>query len=306
MKDLRVDQVRNVGVFGDGGAGKTALAEAMLFTAGSIDRLGNAADGNTAMDYEPEEIKHQFSTSAALHHLQWRKTRVNLIDTPGSPNFLGDSFPALRAVDAAVFALDGIDGLRVVGERLWNRAGELGLARALVVTKIDRDRSDCAGVLEAANKTLSGTFAPLTLPLRSGEALTGVIDVLGRRALLYPADGSGKFTEGELPPEMKAEVDAAREEVIAAVAEIDDALTEKYLEQGTLSDEEVRAALRQGMTSGRVTPVFCAALTHNQGIQPLLDAIVDFFPSPVDRPAVAATDARSGESLRLASDPEGP
>jgi len=303
MKDYERQVLRDVGLFAHGGAGKTSVAEAMLFCAGVTTRLGLVSEGNSVLDFAPEAKNRVSSISLAVTGLEWEKHKINLVDTPGDMNFVADARAALRAVDAAVFVVDAVDGVKVITGKLWGEALELGLPRLLFVNKLDRERADFEATLESIKTSLEVTPCPLTVPLGEQDKLQGVVDLVRMKALMYEKDGSGKYKEGEIPKEIADEVAEYREKMVEAVAESNDALLEKYLEEGDLNPKELAEALRAGVLAGKVVPLLCGSGVKNLGIQPLLRALVACFPSPLQRPAVKGTDAKTGaEAIRPAKE----
>ncbi len=288
------------------GAGQTSLCEAVLFNAKAIDRLGKVDDGNTAMDFEPEEIKRHTSISTSLHNYEYKKTRVFIMDTPGDDNFMSDTKAAAQVADAAVVVIDAVDQVKVQTEKAWAFAEEFGLPRLIFINKMDRERADFEAALKDIEQSLETRPVPLQLPIGAAESFTGVVDLLGRRALTYPADGSGKVTRGEVPADMADAVDERRESMIETLAEADDALVEKYLEGEELSDQELAGALKKGILEGIFVPVICGSAVNNMGIGPLMDLINDVLPSPLDRGPRQAADAASGEPTEVAPDESAP
>jgi len=297
-KEYDRQALRNVGLFSHGGAGKTSVGEAMLFCSGVTSRLGLVAEGTSILDYEPEAKNRVSSISLSVSALEWEKHKINLVDTPGDPNFVAEARNALRAVDAGVFLVDAVDGVKVLTIKLWAEAKELGLPAMLFVNKLDRERSDFAGALESIKTALEVTPCPLTIPLGEQDKLQGVVDLLRMKALLYEKDGSGKFKEGDIPAEAMDEAKKFREKMVETIAESDDALLEKYLEEGDLNPKELASALRVGVLAGKVVPLLCGSGVKNIGAHPLLHAIVSCFPSPLERPAIPAAELKSGAEVK--------
>ncbi len=301
MSDISL--TRTIALVGHGGSGKTSLAEAILFNAKAIDRLGKVDEGNATMDHEPEEQKRGASVSAAFGHYSHKKHQVNFIDAPGDDNFLSDAVAALRAVDGAVLVADAIDGVKVQGEKVWQFVKEHGLPTLMILNKMDRDRADHAQALAAASDMLETKLVPLQIPIGSGESFTGVVDLLSGKAYTYEG---GNLTAGEAPAEVSDEAEAARETLIEDIAEADDSLVERYLEGEELKPEELAAALAKGVREGIFVPVaFCSAL-NNLAVHPVMDLINALLPSPLDAPAVKGTDPKSGDEAERPADPAGP
>ena len=292
MKVYDTASIRNVAVVGHGGCGKTQLVSAMLFDAGAANRLGRVDDGTTVTDYDEEEVARKHTLSASLAHLEWNKTKINLIDTPGFANFLSDAGAAMRVCDAAIVVVDSVAGVEVQTEKLWTVAQESGLPRLVVLSRLERDRASLGRSLESLREVFGRSIVPVTLPLGEEKDFHGVVDLVAMKALTFQTDGSGKFTEGGVPASLAEAAGAAREALIEMVAEADDTLMERFFEEGTLSQEELISGLRTATRAGRVFPLFCTSGLHNIGIPTLLDALVAYAPSPADRPFPAVT--RSG------------
>jgi elongation factor G len=288
------------------GAGQTSLCEAVLYSAKAIDRLGKVDDGNTAMDFEPEEIKRRTSISASVHHYDYKKTRVFVMDTPGDDNFMSDTKAAASVADGAVVVIDAVDQVKVQTEKVWAFAEEFGLPRLIFINKMDRERADFEATLSDIEGSLEARLVALQIPMGAAETFTGVIDLLGRKALTYETDGSGKVTRGDVPADMADAVDERREAMIETLAEADDALVEKYLEGEELTDQELAEALKKGIAEGVFVPVVCGSALKNMGVGPLMDLINDVLPSPLDRGARQATDKVSGEPADVSPDESAP
>lgn len=300
-----VTRIRNLGIVGQGGAGKTSLAEALLFNAKVTTRLGRVDDGTSNFDFEPEEQRRQISLTTAFHHLPWRKHEITVVDMPGYANFLPDALNCMRACSGLVFVLEPESGgVKVEAEKLWKRADELGLPRIGFVTKMDRDRADFGAALKDVAEVLQGRPVPVQIPMGAAESFRGVIDLIHMKALV--AEEGGALREEEIPDELRPEAEAARERLIEGVAEVDDALLESYLESGTLDEAQVKEALRKGTRECRIMPVFCGSGTANVGIPPLLDAVVELLPSPAERPPARGVDPNTGEEIERPPSPEAP
>ncbi len=284
MKGYNTEQIRNVAFVSHGGAGKTSLTEAALFTAGAINRLGRVEDGNTTTDFDPDEIKRVVTIGTALAPLEWEGAKINLLDTPGYFDFVGDVQAALRVVESAVVVVCAVSGVEVGTEKVWGFADEFKLPRAIFINKVNRENADFDRTLEQLRQFFGVKVFPLQFPLGQEESFRGVVDLVKMKALLFQKDGSGAVNEEEIPAEFNDKAAEMREKVIEAAAETDDALMEKYLEEESLSEEEVKSALRKGTMEGKIVPVLCGAATTNCGLQPLLDLIVSALPSAAERP----------------------
>jgi len=301
MKKFKTEQIRNVALVSHGGAGKTSLAEALLFTAGAINRLGRVDAGNTTTDFDADAIKRQITIGTSLAPLEWKDTKINLMDTPGYFDFIGEVQAALRVADSAVVAVCAVSGVEVGMEKVWSYADQYNLPRIIVINKMDRENADFDGVLGQLRKFFGLHVFPLQLPMGQQETFRGVVDLVKMKALLYKEDGLS-FTEGEIPAELLTRAAKLREQLVEAAAESDDGLMEKYLEEEKLSEEEIRQALRKGTMQGKIVPVLCAAATLNYAMHPLLDLIATALPSPADRPSSGGTiPGKEGETQREVS-----
>jgi len=300
-----IESLRNIALVSHGGAGKTSLAEVMLYKGGVTNRIGRVEDGNTVMDFEPEELKRQSSISSAFHQLPWKKHTISLIDTPGDQNFFTDTKFCIQAADGILVLVDAVDGVKVQTEQGWELAAEFGQPCVLFINKLDRERADFRRAFEEASQILEGPKPMIVhLPIGSEADLKGVVDLIQNKAFVY--DENGTATETDIPEDMKDLVETERETFIENVAEADDALVEKYLEGESLTDEEIRAALRKGTLDRSLAPVLCGSVTRNIGIDLLLDFIAAVMPSPVDRGPKEGVDATSGETVERVPDPSAP
>ncbi|UCH19463.1 MAG: elongation factor G [Deltaproteobacteria bacterium] len=300
----KVDQLRNIALVAHGGAGKTSLAEVMLFKAGVTKRIGRVEDGNTAMDFEPEEIKRTSSISTGFHHYDWQKHTVNLVDTPGDQNFFTDTKLCMQAADSAVVVIDAVDGVKVQTEQAWDFAGEFGMPCLIFINKLDRERSDFSRAYQDAKDIFQPKPIITQLPIGAENDFKGLVDLVKMKAYTY--DTGGKATETDIPADMQELVETEREAFIENVAEADDELIERYLEGETLSDDDIKNALKTGMASRAFVPVLCGSASKNIGIDRLMDFIVDVMPSPVDRGPLAGTDLATGDEIERAPDPKEP
>jgi elongation factor G len=299
MKTYQTGAIYNVGLFAHGGAGKTSLAEAMLYVSGTITRLGRVDDGNTVSDYDPEELKRRMSVNTTPLPFDWQGKKVNLLDTPGYADFIGEIVAAAWVVDGAVLLACAASGIEVGTETAWELAGRRGLPRLLFINKMDRDNANFYRVLEQGRELLDRALTPLQLPIGAESSFRGVVDLLRRKALLYGDQRDGKYEETEIPEALRDQAEEYRLALIEKIAETDDRLIEKYLEGEELSEEELLRGLRQGVRQGTIVPVLCGSATLNIGVQPLLEAIVTCFPSAAELPPVRATDPVSGREVEL-------
>ncbi len=300
---IEVGKLRNVGVVGHGGVGKTSLVEALLFTAGALNRLGKVDDGSTTTDFDPDEIKRKISINTSIAYCDWKGHRVNLVDTPGYGDFIADARAGLRVVEAAVVVVDAVAGVQVQTEKVWKFANEYSLPRVVVVNRLDRERADFYRTLESLARRLKGRLVALQIPVGEEAGFKGAVDLVKLRAITY---AGGKPAEGEIPGDLSDRVKEYREKLVEAAAETDDELLSKYLEEGSLGEPEMLKALRAGIAAGKIVPVVCASASKTMGAAPLLDLIVESLPSPADRGEVAGTDAKSKQPGVRQPDPKVP
>jgi elongation factor G len=272
-----------VALVGHRGSGKTSVNEALLFEAGAINRLGSVADGTTVSDSAPDEKAREMSISASLSSFRWDDRKINLVDTPGEPSFMADALAALRVVESAVFVVNGVMGAEVTTSRLWERASELGLARILFVNMLDRERADFFRALESLKQAFGQHVVATEIPIGREHELQGVIDLIDMKGYRYDGAARENCEEIEIPEDLRATAEEYREKLMDEVAEVSEALMERYLEGEEISHEETVSALKQGVTEGHLFPVTCGAATRNLGINRLLDAFVEDLPSPAKR-----------------------
>jgi elongation factor G len=285
------EKVRNVALVGHGGSGKTTLAEAMLFAGGATNRMGSVEAGTTTFDHEPEEIGRNISLSLSAATLEWNGYRINIIDTPGSSDFVGDARSALRAVDLAIFCVSAVDGVEVQTEQLWRAAGDEGIPRAVVVTKLDRERASYERTLDDLRTAFGKQIAPIQVPLGSEAMLRGLVRVATERAYEY-APGSKTGTQIDLPDEVSELVHSAHTGLIEIVVETDDAMMEAYFEGKEPTRDQMVSTIHNGIVSGEIHPVLVSSAEKLIGVDTLLEFIVDYGPNPLERsfPPLSAGD----------------
>jgi elongation factor G len=295
-KTYPTEKIRNVALVGHGGSGKTSLAEALLYDAGAVNRLGRVDEGTTVTDYDEEEIARKHTLSASVAYAEWNKTKINFIDTPGMANFLSDARAALRVADAALIVVDAVAGVEVSTEKVWESAEELSLPRIVALNRMDRERASLDRSLESLRSVFGRSVVPVQLPIGEERAFKGIVDLVAMKAFTF---SDGKPTEAPVPDNLADQAQAAREALIEMVAEADDALMEKFFDAGTLTQDELVAGLKRGVAAARIFPLVLTSATVNVGMQPLLDAIVNYVPSPADRPLRAKT--AEGEDVEIAA-----
>ncbi len=288
-------KVRNVGIVAHGGAGKTSLTEAILFATGTNDRLGRVDDGSSTMDFEPEEIKRKITVSSSLNHGEWNGHSLHIIDTPGYGDFIADTRSCLRVLGGAVVIISAISGVKVQTEEVWEWANEAEIPRIAFVNKMDRERANFLRAMGDMEKALGARAVAVQLPLGAEEDFEGVIDLIQMKAYRYVKDLSGKFTEIDIPADYLADAESMRERLVETVAEAYDALTEKFLDTGELTNEEILDGLRVGTLRNTFTPVFCGSALMNIGVPQLLDYLCLCLPSPLDRGRVSGINPKTNE-----------
>ena len=276
-------KIRNVAVVGHRGTGKTSLVEALLFQAGATNRLGTVEAGTTVSDWDEDEQKRQMSLSASLCHLEWQDRKSNLIDTPGDPGFQADTIAALRIVEGALLVLNGVAGVEVQTTRLWERCEGLGLSRLLFVNMLDRERADFIRTLEQIREQLSASCFAIQIPIGQEHELKGVVDLLHMHAYMSP-EGEREGQPVDIPADVADQAAEYREKLVDAIVETDEALMERYLEEGEVSGDELASALKDAVVRGEVFPVACGVATKNLGTTAVLDLLVEAVPSPAKKP----------------------
>ncbi len=300
MKDYSVDKIRNICLLGHGGAGKTTLAEAMLFDAKATDRFGSVVNGNTVMDYDPEEVKRQISTGTSLAPIEWNGYKINIIDTPGYFDFIGEMQEGLRVADGAIILASAKDGVQVGTEKAWEEVSKQKIARLFFISKIDEENSDFFKVFDQLQDKFGKNVIAFELPIIENGAFAGIVNVATMKAKRF----SGKeFVDAEIPASMKASVEKYRDGISEAVAETDEELMDKYFSGEAFTDEEILKGLAAGIKSGDIAPVFCGSAVNHAGVKLLLDAIVQYVPAYVERGPVVATLAGKEDTVELKPEP---
>ena len=274
------EKLRNIALIGHGGSGKTTLAEVLLHQAGVTKRLGSVDEGNAVMDFEPEELKRRSSISSAFHQFEWKKTKVNLIDTPGDQNFFSDTRMCMQAADGALVVIDAIDGVKVQSEQAWEFAEEFNLPVMIYINKVDRERADFYKAFEDAKNIFEPKPILLQLPIGQEDSFAGVVDLLSMKAITYT---DGKAAVGEIPDDLKETAESEREAMVENIAEADDELVEKYLEGEELSQSDLYGALQKGILNRTFAPVVCGAAAKRIGVDPLFELFAEAMPAPTQR-----------------------
>ncbi len=304
--ERKSDLLRNTAFIAHVGSGKTSLAEAMLFNGKSTTRLGRVDDGSSNLDFEPEEIKRRITITTSIHHCDWKKHTINLIDTPGDDNFLSDTKASLQAADGVVVVIDATAGVKFGTRKVWGFADELNLPRIIFVNKMDRERSNFYGVVEEITKTFEVKATPVFLPIGAEDKFQGLVDLIKMKAYLYAKDGTGNFEESDVPGDMQDLVRIWREKMLENIVEADDEIMEKYLEGEELSLQEMEETFIKGIKSGLLVPVLGGSSTLNVGVPHLMNLILQGIPAPGERKTLEGKKPGSQEIIRRKAAPDAP
>lgn len=309
MKNADISEVRNIAILSHGAAGKTSLADAILFTSGAVEAMGSVDAGSSVFMHEAEEIARKITITAAVGFADWKGVRINLIDTPGYINFLEETRGTLRAVDGAILIISALSGVKAETEKIYKFACDYEIPRIAFISKLDKERADFFRAVGDMEKYFCKNALVLQLPIGLESSFSGIVDLIRMKALMFAQDGSGKFEEKEVPANMKNEAASYRKKLVEQIAETDDSLLEKYLEKGDLPEEDIITGLKHGTLGGGLLPVLCGSPVKNMGIQPLLDMILKCLPSPVERERIVqikGKDPRTGKETVRKSSPEEP
>ena len=306
MAKFETEKLRNLGIVGQGDAGKTSLVEAILFNTGMTDRLGKVDDGSSNMDFEPEETKRKITITSKLHHCEWNSHELHIVDTPGYTNFLHDTRACMRVLGGAVLMISAVDGVKAQSQNLWNWADEFEVPRIAFINKLDRERADYLKAVDDMETSLKCRPVAVNMPIGQEADFKGVIDLIAMKARIFKFDEKGTYDEVDIPEEYLEDAERLHVALVEACAESDDELMEKYLETEELSDEELLRGLREGTLTGVFTPVFCGSATANIGIRQLLDYIVICMPSPIDKGTQYGTNPKTGDAEERRPDPKEP
>ena len=287
MKVYDASGIRNVAIVGHSGSGKTQLVSAMLFDAKMVNRLGMVDEGTTTTDFDDEEIARKHTLASSVAFVEWNKTKINLIDTPGIGNFMSDTRAALRVADAAIVVVDAVAGVEVQTEKVWGIAEELELPCLVVLNLLDRERASLDRSLESLHGSLGRAVVPIQIPIGAEKDFNGLVDLVGMKSMSFSSDKNGTVTNGDVPEALNEQATKAQEALIEMVAEADDSLMEKFFEEGTLGQQDLETGLKQATISREIFPLVCTSAHENIGVQTLLDTITKYVPSAADHPLPA-------------------
>jgi elongation factor G len=293
--------IRNVVLLSHQGAGKTSLAEFMLFTSGAIQRLGSVADGTTTSDYDPLEVERRMGINLSLLPIQWQGMKLNIIDTPGYADFIGEVRSGLRVTEGAIIVICAASGVEVGTEQMWSDAEKGNLPRLIFVNKMDRDNADFFSTLKAIQAKLSPKCLPLQLPIGSQKDFQGIIDLVTMKAYT-----GADLQEAEIPSTLREQAEASREKLVEAAVEVDDELINKYLEGGAINNEEIFAAIRKSTIAGKLVPVFVGSALKGIGTQQIFNGICSYLPSPEEKDAIVAKNVSTGNQEEVKPNAESP
>jgi elongation factor G len=305
LKEYGAESVRNIALIGHGGSGKTSFSEILLYTSGEINRIGNIAEGTTTSDYTPNEIEKKISISSSLLHLEWNNVKVNILDTPGYSDFIGNVKSALRVADTAVIVLKSAEGVEVGSENTVKIANELNLPLAVLINKVDNEHSDFNKTFQQAKDRISPNSIVITFPANEGLAFNTVIDVLSMKAYQYSDAGSKKFSIIDIPADLQGAAETYRTELMEKVAETTEELINKYFEEGTLSNDDIEAGLKIAVSKGSLSPVFAISAVKAVGMNNFLEFVTKYFPSPADKGGEEASLKDSKNKVLLKPDASG-
>ncbi len=304
MKVYEGKDIRNIGVVGHGDCGKTSLVAGFLYTGGATNRLTRVEEGNTVTDFDEEEQARKITISSAVAFLEWNKTKLNFIDTPGYNIFIHDAKSALIAADSALVVVDAVSGVEVQTEKVWAYADEYQLPRAIVVNKLDRERASFERSLENIHEIFGRTAVPVQLPIGAERDFKGVVDLVSLKAYAYTTDGDGKAKEEAIPADLSEAAQKAHEALIEMIAEGNDALMEEFFDKGTLSPEHIVEGLRDAVRQRRIVPILCASAIRNMGSDLILNFLAANMPAPADRGEMQGRSPDGAPVSRKISDAE--
>ncbi len=304
MKEYNSDAIRNIAFIGHGGSGKTSISEVFLYTAGEVNRIGKIEEGNTTSDYNPNEIERQISISATPLHVEWGNVKINILDTPGYSDFIGQVISSLHVTDTAVSVIKSAEGIEVGTDTTWSIVRRNNIPSAIIVNKVDNEHSNFNNTVQMAKDRLSSEATIITIPINEGINFSGIVDLIKMKAFTYGELGSKNIAEGEIPADLKDEVNQMREELIEKIAESDEELMNKFFEKGSLAEEDIAKGLKAAITNSSIVPVFAASAAKGVGFNSFLDFVAEYFPSPVDRKPVEAQMKDKNNKIEVKCNPD--
>jgi len=297
MANYDINKIRNIALVGHGDSGKTSLTEAILYDSKMVTRLGSITQGNTTTDYDPREIKKGISINSAFAFLEWKKCMVNIIDTPGYLDFITDTKSSIRVADSAVLVICGVSGVEVQTEKVWDFAEDYKIPKVIFINKMDRERADFFRTKDMINQIFGASTVAVQMPIGKEENFNGVVDLIKMKGYVYEKSSSDRpiFKEEEIPGDLKEQAETLRNQLVEAVAEFDDDILMKYLDGEKLSDAEIISCLKIGIRDRKIVPILCGSATVNLGIEPLMNFICDYLPSPAEMPSITAKNVENPE-----------
>lgn len=306
MKKKDPKQIRNIAIVGHGKSGKTSLAEAMLFCGKATDRLCKVDNGESVLDFEPEEKERRMTIMSSFHHIQWKKHMINIVDTPGDANFVADTYNSLQVVDAAILVVDAASGVQVITEKVWQRLKESKVPTLIFINRLDRENTDFYSILDNIKSVLKINPTILQIPFGSDVNFKGILDIEKMKGYEFTDDESGKSTECKLPTDLSDKAEEIRQKLIEDIAESSEELLEKYLEGEELSSDEISETIKNNVSDCDLTCVMCGSAVKNFGVRQLLDFVIQYFPSPLDRQKIEAIDSKTNETKNIPVAEESP
>lgn len=305
MKEYNPDAIRNIAFVGHGGSGKTTISELLLFTAGEINRIGKIEEGNTTSDFNQNEIDRQISIAASPLHIDWNNNKINIIDTPGFPDFIGQVISSLQVADLGISVIKSAEGIEVGTELTWEYVKKNKLPAAVIINKVDNEHSKFFETVQQAKNRLGPDVTIVSFPVKEGLNFDSIVDLVKMKVVTYGDAGSKKVTESEIPADLKAQAEKLREELIEKVAESSEDLMNKFFEEGTLSEDELNTGLKAAVVKGGIIPVFAFSATKGVGVNTFLDFASKYFPAPNEREPIEAMMKDGGNKVQIKCDPKG-
>jgi elongation factor G len=305
LKEYNAEAIRNIALVGHGGSGKTTISEILLFTGGEINRIGKVEEGNTTSDFNANEIEKRISIAASPLHVEWNNTKINILDTPGFPDFIGQVISSLHVADIAVSVIKSFEGVEVGTEQTWEVVRKNKLPAAVIINKCDNEHSKFFETIAQAKTRLSHDITVVSFPVKEGLNFNSVIDLVKMKMITYGDAGSKKFTEEEIPADLKSHADKLREILVEKIAESNEELMNKFFEEGNLSDDEIQKGLKVSIINGGLIPAFAFAASKSIGQNTFLDFAVKYFPAPNEREPIEAVMKEGGKKIKLTCDVKG-